>query len=212
MRKLDKGEPVKQFIDFIRRNHPEKWEDTKDESPVWRKHILEHEQSGLSGYTEAPLHLEKSHIDHFKQQSLFPLLVFEWNNYVVDGNDDYYGARYKDKAIRSRADNEKLINPVVEDAQRFFKYELSGKIVPADDLSEEEIEKAGFTIVSFNLNESSLVYRRKKIINMDIRSFEGLPDEDVLKALLPGGFVSVVGQLLKERTKKRRYHHDDKEE
>jgi uncharacterized protein (TIGR02646 family) len=202
MRKLDKGEPVQQFIDFVHRNHPERWEEAKDESLVWRKHILEHEQYGLSGYTEAPLHLEKSHIDHFKKQSLYPQFVFEWNNYVVDGKDDTYGARYKDNAIRNRADNEKLINPVIEDAQRFFKYELSGKMVPADGLSEEEKEKAGFTIAAFNLNEGSLVDRRKKIINMDIRSFEGLSDEDVLAILLPEGFASVVEQLLKERTKK----------
>lgn len=202
MRKLDKGEPVQQFIDFVHRNHPERWEEAKDESLVWRKHILEHEQYGLSGYTEAPLHLEKSHIDHFKKQSLYPQFVFEWNNYVVDGKDDTYGARYKDNAIRNRADNEKLINPVIEDAQRFFKYELSGKMVPADGLSEEEKEKAGFTIAAFNLNEGSLVDRRKKIINMDIRSFEGLSDEDVLAVLLPEGFASVVEQLLEERTKR----------
>lgn len=202
MRKLDKGEPVQQFVDYIRRNHPEKWEDAKDESPVWRKYILEHEQSGLSGYTETPLRLEKSHIDHFRKQSLYPQLVFEWNNYVVDGKDDTYGARYKDNAIHNRADNEKLINPVFEDAQRFFKYELSGKIIPAEGLSEEEKEKAGFTIAAFNLNESSLVDRRKKIINMDIRSFEGLSDEDVLAVLLPEGFGSVVEQLLEERTKR----------
>ena len=202
MRKLDKGEPVQQFTDFIRRTHPERWEDAKDESQVWRKHIIEHEQSGLSGYTETPLHLEKSHIDHFKKQSLYPQLVFEWNNYVVDGKDDTYGARFKDNSIRNRADNEKLINPVVEEAQRFFKYELSGKIVPAEGLSEEDNERAEFTINTFNLNESSLVDRRKKIINMDIRSFKGLSDEDVLKALLPEGFASVVEQLLEERTKK----------
>ena len=202
MRKLDKGEPAQQFVDFIHRHHPVNWEEAKDESHGWREHILNHEQHGLSGYTEAPLHLEKSHIDHFRKQSLFPFLVFEWGNYVVDGKDDTYGARYKDNAIRNRADNEKLINPVIEDAQCFFKYELSGKMVPADGLNEEETERASFTITTFNLNEGSLVDRRKKIINMDIKSFEGLSDEDVLAVLLPEGFASVVEQLLKERTKK----------
>lgn len=199
---LDKGEPVQQFVDFVRLNQPERWEEAKAESPVWRKHILEHEQYGLSGYTEAPLHLEKSHIDHFKKQSLYPHLVFEWSNYVVDGKDDTYGAKYKDSAIHDQADNEKLINPVVENAQRFFKYELSGKIVPADGLGEKESDRANYTIAAFNLNEGSLLDRRKKIINMDIRSFEGLSDEDVLAVLMPEGFVSVVEQLLEERTKR----------
>ena len=201
MRKLDKGEPAQQFVDFMHRCHPVNWEEAIDESLDWRRHILTREQHGLSGYTEAPLHLEKSHIDHFKKQSLYPHLIFEWSNYVVDGKDDTYGARYKDNAIRNRTDNEKLINPIVEEAQKFFKYELSGKIVPADDLCEEDNERAEFTITIFNLNESSLVDRRKRIINMDIRSFEGLSDEDVLAVLLPEGFSSVVEQLLNERAK-----------
>lgn len=201
MRKLDKGEPVQQFVDFIHRNHPKRWEEAKDESPIWRKRILEHEQHGLSGYTEAPLRLEKSHIDHFRKQSLYPHLVFDWNNYIVDGNDDTYGARYKDSIVHKQANNETLINPIVEDAQRFFKYELSGKIVPAESLNREDYERVTFTIDAFNLNESSLVDRRKRIINMDIRSFEGLSDEDVLTILLPEGFTSVVEQLLRERAK-----------
>ena len=199
MRKLDKGEPAQQFVDFIHRHHPVNWEEAKNESRGWREHILNYEQHGLSGYTEAPLHLEKSHIDHFRKQSLYPHFVFEWNNYVVDGNDDAYGARYKDNAISNQEDNEKLINPIIEEAQRFFKYELSGKIVPADGLSEKVNERVEFTIDTFNLNESSLMDRRKRIINMDIRSFEGLSDEDVLAVLLPEGFSSVVEQLLKER-------------
>lgn len=202
MRKLDKGEPAQQFIDFIHRNHPESWEEAKDESPVWRKHILEHEQYSLSGYTEAPLHFEKSHIDHFRKQSLYPHLIFEWNNYIVDSIDDVYGARHKDNVVHNQTDNEKLINPTVEDAQRFFKYELSGKIVPADGLEEKESDRANYTIAAFNLNEGSLIDRRKRIINMDVRSFEGLSDEDVLAVLLPEGFASVVEQLLKERTKR----------
>lgn len=201
MRQLDKGEPAQQFVDFMHRCHPVNWEEAIDESLKWRRLILYREQHGLSGYTEAPLRLEKSHIDHFKKQSLYPHLIFEWSNYVVDGQDDTYGARYKDNAIRNRTDNEKLINPIVEEAQKFFKYELSGKIVPADGLNEEDNERAEFTITIFNLNESSLVDRRKRIINMDIRSFEGLSDEDVLAVLLPEGFSSVVEQLLNERAK-----------
>lgn len=201
MRKLDKGEPAQQFIDFIRRNHPNSWEEAKDESPVWRKHILENEQYGLSGYTEVPLHFEKSHIDHFRKQSLYPHLVFEWNNYVVDSKDDAYGARHKDNVVHNQIDNEKLVNPIVEEAQRFFKYELSGKIVPADGLGERESDRANYTIAAFNLNEGSLMDRRKRIINMDFRSFDGLSDEELLAALVPEGFASVVEQLLKERTK-----------
>ena len=199
MRKLDKGAPIQHFVDFIRHNHHDRWEDAKEASPIWREHILYQEQHGLSGYTEAPIRYENSHIDHFKKQTLYPNLIFEWNNYVVDSKDDTYGARFKDNVVCNQTDNEKLINPVVEDAQQFFKYELSGKMVPMDGLGDVEKERVNYTIDSFNLNEGSLMERRKSILNLDLSSFEGLTNHEILEALQPNGFISVVEQLLKER-------------
>lgn len=170
-------------------------------SHVWRRHILNHEQHGLSGYTEAPIRFEKSHIDHFRKQDLYQTLRFDWNNYVVDSLDENYGAKFKDNVVRTKADNERLVNPVVEDAQRFFKYELSGKMVPVDGLEEVEKQRADYTIDSFNLNEGSLMERRRMIINTVLDDFSDLSDEDVICALQSAGFPSVVEQLLKERTK-----------
>ena len=202
MRKLDKGAPIQHFVDFIRHNHHDRWEDAKEASPIWREHILYQEQHGLSGYTEAPIRYENSHIDHFKKQTLYPNLIFEWNNYVVDSKDDTYGARYKDNVVCNQTDNERLINPVVENAQQFFKYELSGKMVPMDGLGDAEKERVNYTIDSFNLNEGSLMECRKFILNLDLSSFEGLTDHEILEALQPNGFISVVEQLLKERVNK----------
>ena len=201
MRKLDKGAPIQHFVDFIRHNSHDRWEDAKEASPIWREHILYQEQHGLSGYTEAPIGYENSHIDHFKKQTLYPSLIFEWNNYVVDSKDDTYGARYKDNVVCNQTDNERLINPVVENAQQFFKYELSGKMVPLDGLGDVEKQRANYTIDSFNLNEGSLMERRKSILNLDLSSFEGLTDYEILEALQPNGFISVVEQLINERTK-----------
>lgn len=155
----------------------------------------------MSGYTEAPIRYENSHIDHFRKQALYPNLIFEWNNYVVDSKDDTYGARYKDNVVCNQTDNERLINPVVENAQQFFKYELSGKMVPMDGLGDVEKQRANYTIDSFNLNEGSLMERRKSILNLDLSSFEGLTDHEILEALQPNGFISVVEQLINERTK-----------
>lgn len=202
MRKLDKGAPIQHFVDFIRHNSHDRWEDAKEASPIWREHILYQEQHGLSGYTEAPIRYENSHIDHFKKQTLYPNLIFEWNNYVVDSKDDTYGARYKDNVVCNQTDNERIINPVVEDAQQFFKYELSGKMVPVDGLGDVEKERVNYTIDSFNLNEGSLMERRKFILNLDLSSFKGLTNHEILEALQPNGFISVVEQLLKERVNK----------
>ena len=187
------------FTDFVRTHHPVKWEDAKEVSRSWRKYILEHEQHQQSGYTEEIVSLDSSHIDHFRKQSLFNALVFDWNNYVVDSRDETYGAKYKDRYVKTQADNEKLINPVTEDAKRFFKYELNGKIDVAEELDMPERERAIYTIDAFNLNEGSLVERRRIIINTILESFRNLNDDMILEALEAEGFKSVVEQLLLER-------------
>lgn len=200
MRKIDKGNPIPSFSEFVTRQHPAKWDDSKDVSRVWREYILVYEQHGLSGYTENPINLDSSHIDHFYKQSLFNKLVFDWKNLVVDSKDASYGAKFKDEFVRTKADNVKLINPVTEDACRYFQYELNGRISVANGLSDQDKERAEFTRDAFNLNESSLVERRRIIINIILDSFKDLSDEMILEALAPEGFTSVVEQLLKERS------------
>lgn len=199
MRKIDKGAPIASFSDFVRTHQPTMWEDAKDVSRLWRKHILEYEQHRLSGYTEKPLLLAGSHIDHFRKQSLFNAFVFDWNNFVVDGVDETYGARFKDKYVKSCEDNEKLINPVTEDASRYFKYELNGNIAVVTGLTPDDSARADYTIKAFNLNEASLSERRRIIINTILDAYQDLSDELILEALDAEGFKSVVEQLLKER-------------
>lgn len=201
MRKIDKGAPLESFSEFVKTHPQARWEDAKDMSPVWRKHMLNCEQHGMSGYTEEPLKLENSHIDHFRKRSLFSTLAFDWNNFIVDGVDETYGAKFKDKCVTRCEDNDKLINPVVEDVGRFFKYELNGNISVASGLSPLDAERADYTIRTFNLNEASLSERRKKIITIVMDCYSDLPDESVLEALESEGFKSVVEQLLDERKK-----------
>ena len=187
------------FSEFIRQHHPKKWEDAKDVVRMWREYILEFEQHRLSGYTEEPLRLNNSHLDHFRKQSLFNTLVFDWNNFIVDGVDETYGAKFKDEFVKTKVDNERLINPVTEDASRFYKYELNGNIDVVEGLSESDRIRAAYTIDAFNLNEGSLVERRRVIINTILDSFTDLTDDVILEALAAEGFTSVVEQLLKER-------------
>lgn len=199
MRKLDKGEPIPSFTEFVRLHHPTNWEEAKDVSRAWRDYIWESEQHRLSGYTEEPLRQDSSHIDHFRKQSLFNTLVFDWGNYIVDGKNDTYGARHKDRVVRNRGDNEKLINPTIEDACRLFKYELNGRITLAEGLNDNDRARAEYTIEAFNLNEDSLAERRKVIINTIMEPYKDLTDEVILDALAAEGFTSVVEQLLRER-------------
>lgn len=199
MRKVDKGAPMPSFTDFVSQHHPSRWEDARDVSHTWREYILEYEQHRLSGYTEEPVRLDSSHIDHFRKQSLFNALVFDWNNFIVDSKNETYGAKHKDHVVRTREENEKLINPATEDASRFFKYELNGRITLAEGLSDKDRARADYTMAAFNLNESSLVERRRVIINTMMEPFQDLTDDIILEALADEGFTSVVEQLLRER-------------
>lgn len=199
MRKIDKGAPIPSFTEFVASRQPIRWEEAKEVSRAWREYILEYEQHRMSGYTEIPIKLDDSHIDHFRKRSLFNTLIFDWNNYIVDSNDETYGAKHKDNVISSRSENEDLINPAVEDAGRFFKYELNGRIRAACDLSAADRKRTDLTINAFNLNEGSLIERRRIILNTILDSFADLSDDVILEALEAEGFLSVVEQLLAER-------------
>ena len=209
MRKIEKGEPMAEFIQFVRKYSPSRWEDAAGVSRVWREYMLKNEQHQLSGYTELYLSdLDRTHIDHFKKRELYNDCVFNWNNLVVDSIDDSFGARFKDNHIHNQQDNERLINPINEDAARFFQYESTGKMIPAKELTDEERQRAQFTIDKFNLNESSLKERRRVILNNDPCAYSGLSDEEVLECVKILGFPSVFEQLLRER-KTGRIQHDD---
>ncbi len=202
MRKLSKGEPHKAIEDFEGQMD---WTLSSDYHRIWRELILEVEQSSLSGYTEEPLKLDDAHIDHFYKRSLFPNKVHAWDNFIVDSLDDTYGARYKDKLVRNADENVRLINPVTEDPHLFFKYKVDGRIAPLEELSENDKGRAEFTIHSFNLNEASLVERRRSLLKI----FDCYGDaslEQLLDWLKESGFQSVVEQMYNERK-----DYDDKE-
>lgn len=202
MRRIDKGMPIPSFVDFVRGHPHADWDDSFGIRHLWRKHMLENEQHYLSGYTEIPVRMESSHIDHFRKRDWFHTLTYDWANLVVDSMDETFVARYKDNFIKNKGDNEKLINPVREDAARFFKYELTGKITAADNLNDIDKERAFFTIDAFNLNEGSLKDRRKRIMTINLDSYADFSDEMIYEALGKEGFRSVVEQLLQERIMK----------
>lgn len=208
MRKIDKGEPIESFSEFVNAHPHATWDDAKGESWKWREYILGKEQHCLSGYTEETLRLDGSHIDHFRKKSLFNTLIFDWNNLIVDGLNETYGAKYKDKVVRNHSDNERLVNPVTEDPSRYFKYELNGNISVLEGLSPTDLDRARYTIDAFNLNEASLAERRRIIINTRLDSYNDLSDELILEALSAVGFKSVVEQLLNEH-KQEEGSHDE---
>lgn len=225
MRKINKSEPPK-FAEFKRtKNHKNNWKYFhKREYTVLRnnckKHILDDEQDKLSAYTEMPIkRFERLknvvHFDHFIKREFDKLATsnkkcFDWNNLFVDihehgegktfieGYDEYldFGADHKDKFIHTLTDNQKLINPAMEDPHHFFTYLCNGKIEINENLSEEEKERAILTRDAFNLNDGILTKKREDLLNEIRKQDSTLPPEKVLECVLGYGFTSFAEFML----------------
>ena len=155
MKKIDKNEPDL-YRDYLRKNNPQSWRIlSKDIGYDIRSYMLTKEQNCQCAYTEIHLSPGNSHIDHFRKQSLFPNLIFEWNNLLTSCNSDYYGAMFKDRKI-IKEDYQHLINPAEDDALNYISYAITGEI-----LADENNEQAKITIALFNLNDYALVEQRK---------------------------------------------------
>ncbi len=200
MRKVNKGAPLPSFTKFAKTKHGNDWE--KLPSSVRRDcrlHIMRDEQDYICAYTELILTDNNSHIDHFKKRNLFRKLTFDWNNLIVAYSSENFGAKYKDNGddkVTSATDYDKLINPVTEDPEHFFRYMIGGQIAAQLNLTDAEKQRANFTINTFCLNHPYLIDRRKELINTVINSLDGKLNEQTIKSCLKGlGFPSVVNYI-----------------
>ncbi len=207
MQHIEKQHPLAAFDEFLRKEKPTRWDDihktqqAKDVYTACRNAILYNEQKGLGGYTEKPLLNAKDiHIDHYKKKGMGwqPDVTFDWNNLIVEDRNPQYGACYKDKLTSSKDDYDKMINPVTEYPERYFDYLTNGEIKPKDDITDEEREKAEFTINRFNLNHTHLQKTREAIIKNIAVYIKQLDDETIKAAMEDNGFPTVVAWSLKQ--------------
>ena len=179
---IEKGEPLKEFVDFLAKEHPTKWDDIHkskrypDLGAKCRDHILREEQNMIGGYTERPLRNAKElHIDHYRKKGMsWPYdVTWDWNNFIVEDRNPNYGACYKDKHTSDVADYDWLLNPVDDYPQTMMTYLFNGQIIARPGLSERDACRATFTIERFNLRHESLRIMRQHIIRM-IEQFKQL--------------------------------------
>lgn len=199
MLKIDKHTPPLFFTEFIKESKPKNWAAASSVSSRWRQYILANEQNWMSGYTEKPIRMDNSHIDHFHRKGIngFEKYTFDWNNFIVDEiNNTQYGAGHKDKIVKTVKDYDDIIDPVVEEPSRFFLYAKNGKILSCGNLNEADERKAKRTIEVFNLNHPELMKKRSELFAI-LENYTSLPDETVMEALEGYGFVSVIEQEIK---------------
>ncbi len=122
------------------------------------------EQNYQCAYTELPIEpdSDSSHVDHFRKQSMFqdPRHIFNWNNIFTACNNNDIGAKFKDRYIKE-SDYDYLINPALENPNKYLTYNLLGKVVEVSkDINSEDYKKANRTICLLNLNEHYLKQQR----------------------------------------------------
>ena len=194
MRKINKGNPHQPFSNYVAKHKPVNWEDMdgaiKRDS---RNFIMQNEQVGLCGYTELPLNIDNSHIDHYKKRNLFPQLTFDWTNLIVAAVDDEFGANFKDNGYSIKAaEYSEIFNPVLDHSENYFSYTEWGEIVAKEGITNDEKEKAEKTIEIFNLKHPSLKSRRFTIIQMVKSCREQFTKQELLQLFNGQGFKSVI--------------------
>ncbi|MBQ8069345.1 MAG: TIGR02646 family protein [Bacteroidales bacterium] len=154
----------------------------------------------MSCYTEEPLSVDDSHIDHFLVRDLFPQKdhVFDWNNLFADTREDSYSSRHKDSFVKTTEDNLKLLNPATDDVENLLYYRLDGKIAISGSVTDSTLrERCRYTIDAFNLNDPVLVRRRREFFTYSIEplSAQGFSEEEILSCYRGMGFRTLIRQI-----------------
>jgi len=113
------------------------------------------------------------HIEHVENKSQRPQRTFDYTNLAASAlgsaNDlkafkaqgvEVFGGHAAGK--QHGVDITRFISCHQPDCRRFFAYLSDGRITPALGLSEQDIDKADYTITLLNLNSPYLITRRHK--------------------------------------------------
>lgn len=160
MLKVNKGNEPTEFTEYKRKNKIINWDSyNHDIKEILRKKLLEEQEESRCPYCEVKILLENSHIEHIKPRDKFPQLLSEYENFIACCNDNQ-----RCGATKSNRWNNLFINPVSENPEEYFTYDIkTGRILPLSD-SGNNFNRANITIEILNLNESRIVAIRKKYI------------------------------------------------
>lgn len=199
MRRINKGVPFDDFVKYLDKHKPSKWEELNGELRYnMRLHILLYEQDCLCGYSEIPLDAENtsSHIDHFVKRDYDHSKIFDWDNLVVSAIDEDYGGKYKDNTYKIKQNEYvQIFNPTKDDMGQYIEYLRDGRIAPRDGIQDAINDKILKTIEVFNLNCRSLKNRRKQLL-IELDSCSGLPKEELKHTFEKNGFISLINWFI----------------
>lgn len=160
MLKVNKKSEPEEFTKYKSKNKIINWESfTIEIKQVLKQYLLEEQENSCCPYCEIEISLYNSQIEHIKPKDKFPKLLADHNNLVACCLESK-------RCGNSKANkwNELFINPVTENPEDYFDYDIkTGKIIPIFKDGEKN-KKANYTIDLLNLNDNRLCNIRRKYI------------------------------------------------
>ena len=162
MLKVNKKSEPEEFTKYKKKNKVINWKDFTSESEIkklLKEALLEEQENSCCPYCETEINLYNSQIEHIKPKDKFPKLLTEYDNLLACCLESK-------RCGNSKANkwDELFINPVIENPEDYFEYDIkTGKIIPIFK-EKEKFEKAEYTIDLLNLNDNRLCGIRKKYI------------------------------------------------
>jgi len=133
-------------------SHPAQcWDDVAPAHKTQIRVTLEQMQGRRCAYCEGDVDVLGQHIEHFRRKHQWPQLMFAWPNLYWSCDQSDSCGHYKDHGAGDYnvAD---LIEPCLDDPDRFFRFRSDGTITIRMDLSAADGRRADETLRVFNLN------------------------------------------------------------
>ncbi|MCY2968272.1 MAG: TIGR02646 family protein [Planctomycetota bacterium] len=129
------------------------WSDVTEEHRQQIRGQLEQLQGRRCAYCEASLDQLGQHIEHFRRRSQFPRLTFEWTNLLWSCDSSQHCGHYKDQGA-GPYDPDELIDPCVDDPDRYFQFHSDGSIRLRLGLKPHEKSRAEESLRVYNLDST----------------------------------------------------------
>ncbi|WP_336018494.1 retron system putative HNH endonuclease [Fusobacterium polymorphum] len=162
MLKVKKRSEPEEFTKYKKKNKVVNWKDFTSESEIkklLKEALLEEQENSCCPYCETEINLNDSQIEHIKPKDKFPELLIDYKNLIICCLENK-------RCGNSKANkwDELFIDPVTENPEDYFKYDIkTGKIISIFK-DGEKYEKAEYTIDLLNLNDNRLCNIRRKYI------------------------------------------------
>lgn len=137
------------------------WGDLTPEHKNEVRTHLEQLQGRRCAYCEASLDICGQHIDHFRPKHRFQSLMFAWNNLFWSCDSGDRCGHFKEHGAGPYRPEE-LIDPSIDDPERFFRFFSDGSIRLKPGLTDAERHRANETLRVFNLDADHGPLRRMR--------------------------------------------------